>query len=188
VTPTDEPTPATFEDRLLVELTGLVNEQAITPTSDLVARRRGVRRPVLLAGAAAVVAAAAAIVVVPSVVGGKHAAPSGYAVNRADNGTVNFTVTGLINDIASAQSALRGAGAQSTTVISKASYGGKCHKSGNVPMPAGMLHATGPNSIIIDPARIPRGDTVIIQVPDPGQTDQPVLVTLSPDGTPPCKI
>jgi hypothetical protein len=186
---TDNRTPATFEDRLLVELTGLVNEQAITPTPDLIARRRGVRRPVLLAGAAAVLAAAAAIVVVPSVVGGKHGAPSGYAVNREGNGTIDFTVTGLISDVNSAQTALRDAGAQSTRIVSAAAYRGKCHPGGGSgPMSRELLHADGPNSIIINPSQIPNGQTLIIQVPNRGDLSEPVTVTLSRDGTPPCKM
>jgi len=184
----DDEGAATFEDQLLIESTGLVNEQAAAPTADLVARRRGVWRPALLAAAAVVIAAAAAIVALPSVIGGKHGASVGYAVDRQSNGTIRFSVSELINDTATAQKALRSAGAGSTKVVSATDYRGACHGDAeNVPMPAGLLGSAGPNSIIIDPARLPKGRTLIISVPTLGGMSKPVTVSLSRDGTPPCR-
>ncbi|HEX3815910.1 MAG TPA: hypothetical protein VHX59_23990 [Mycobacteriales bacterium] len=185
---TDDSGPETFEDRLLAELTRMVRDQPEPTPLDLVARRRGVRRPVLLAGAAAAVAAmAAAVVVLPGVLGGAHGAPSGFAVTRHQGGTVGFSVSGLVGDTVTAQAALSSAGAASVRVVSSTNYRGRCHSSTqNVPVPAGLLGATRPDSFVLDPARLPHGDVLIIAVPTKSGAASRVTVSVSADGTPPC--
>ena len=185
---TDDTKAATFEDRLLVELTNLVREDGADPLPNLVTRRRGVRRPVLLAGAAAAAAAVAAgIVVLPSVISGGHGAPKGYAVTKQPGGTIDFSVSGLISNTVSAQTALRAAGAGSVRVVSATAYSGRCHDSDrNLPMPQGLLRGAGPDSLIIDPARLPHGSVLILAVPTRSGVPEPVSASLSSDGTPPC--
>jgi hypothetical protein len=184
---TDDRVPGTFEDRLLVELTALVADQSQQPApTDLVARRRGVRRPVLLVGAAAAVVAAAAAVVLPSVLSGGHGAASAYAVTRQSGGTIALTVRGLIPNTGVMQSDLRAAGAGPVRVVSASDHG-SCHPgSENLPMPAGLLRGTGPNAFVIDPARLPAGDVLIASVPTHSGAPERVSLTLSRDGTAPC--
>jgi len=177
----------TFEDRLLVELKVLVAERRDNPPPiELSSRRRGVRRPVLLAGVAAVVAAAAAAVVLPSVLSGGHGAPSAYAVSRQSGGTVALTVRGLIPNPVGMQSALRAAGAGPVRVVA-VGQPGRCHPAAeNQPMPAGLLSGTAPNAFIIDPAKLPAGDVLIVVVPTHSGAPERVSISLSRDGTPPC--
>ncbi len=175
-----------FEDRLLAELTTLVEQNAQQqPDPAPVMRRRG-RRPMLLAGAAAIIAAIG-IVVLPGVLRGGHGSPSAYAVEKRPGGSVSFSVSGLIRDTGIVQSALSAAGAGPVRVISADAYRGQCHQSDqNAPMPAGLVSATSPDSFLIDPTRLPAGEVLIAAVPTQPGAPARVSLSLSRDGTPPC--
>jgi hypothetical protein len=177
--------PERFEDRLLAELTALVEQQPAEPAITVMRRRR--RRPVLLAGVAAVITAAA-IVVLPGVLRGGHGTPSAYAVEKRPGGSISFTVSGLIHDTNTVQSDLSAAGAGPVRVISAESYRGRCHDSDrNAPMPVGLVSATSPDSFLIDPTRLPAGQVLIAAVPTRTGAPARVSLSLSRDGTPPCR-
>jgi hypothetical protein len=169
-----------FEDRLLADLTAMVVEN---PTPEPIAHRS--RGPYVLGAAAAALVAAAAAVLVPALVG--HGGTSAYAVTRDSGGTISLTVRGMIPHPGAVQHDLRAAGAGPVSVVSATGYTGRCHPATqNLPMPTGLLHGTGPNAFVIDPARLPTGTVLIAQVPTKSGTPDRVSISLSSDGTPPC--
>jgi hypothetical protein len=162
-----------FEDRLLHELQAYVAQRPAEPAAELGHRRR--RRLVAAAAAAAVVAAGA--VVVPTVLLGDHARAA-YAVQRQNDGRVSLRVQGVIAVPAKMQRDLASAGAPVKVIPTQA---GPCQSvRSSIQAPAGMLSRTGPATFVIDPDKIPRGTTLIAQVPVRGHQG-PLRLTLSRD-------
>ncbi|HVX46126.1 MAG TPA: hypothetical protein VHC49_19705, partial [Mycobacteriales bacterium] len=145
----------TFEDRLLNEL------QAYVAQRPPEAPERRSRRPLVAAAAAAAVLAGGAVIV-PTVLLGDHG-HAAYAVQRQHDGRVSLRVQGVIAVPAKMERDLASAGAPVKVIPAQA---GRC-QAVHAPLqaPAGMLSRTGPATFVIDPDKIPRGTTLIAQVP-----------------------
>lgn len=169
---------ATFEDRLLVELTGLLEPE--DGTTDRPHRGR-----VRVGVAAAVVVGGAAAAIVPTVLLGGHGR-SAYAVERRSDGTVSLTIHSAIARPMDLQRDLHDAGALARVL--PLAYRGACHAgTQNVPTPGGApASLQDRDTLLIDPTLLPRGTTLVVQVPTDGSKVQPVRVSVSRDGTPTC--
>jgi hypothetical protein len=170
-----------FEERLLADLLTLVD-----PTDDPGPQRAHSPRRGRWLAAAAVAAAGTTAAIVPTVVLGGHGAGAGaYAVSRAGDGTVTVAINGVVVSPWKLQRELRRNGVPATVL--PLDYRGPCQKA-RAAIPAGPhgLAMRDGNTVVIVPARIPRGATVIAQVPTRHGDVQRLRVQLSRSDKPAC--